>query len=94
LLRDISTTIYALKMLRPETDVSSSPLATALSSRQNHVCFTLCIQPNILKSKQATKTVMLTNLLKNKNRSCTCSEMLNSVPYFPCIQFSHTQLYQ
>jgi len=38
------------------------------------------MQPNILKSKQATKAVILT--LQNKNRSCTCREMLNPVPYF------------
>jgi len=40
------------------------------------------MEPIILKSKQATKTAILTNLLQNKNRSCTCSEMLDSVPYF------------
>jgi len=39
------------------------------------------MQPNILKSKQATKAVILT--LQNENRSCTCREMLNPVPYFP-----------
>jgi len=35
-LRDIPTSIYALKMLRLGTDVSLSPLSTPLSSRQNH----------------------------------------------------------
>jgi len=36
LLLDIPTSVYALKMLRPWTDVSPSSLATPLSSRQNH----------------------------------------------------------
>ena len=78
-------------MLRPGTDVSSSPLATALSSRQNHVCFKLCIQPNILKLKQATKTVILTYTSKQKpllhmqrkvEPGAIFFEMLNAVPYF------------
>jgi len=33
---DIPTPLHVLKMLRPETDVSPSPLATPLSSRQNY----------------------------------------------------------
>jgi len=85
LLRDIPTSIYALKMLRPGTDVSSSPLATGLSSRQNHVCFKLCIQPNILKLKQATK-IIVAHVAKCWTRCHIFrnveNEMLNPVPYF------------
>jgi len=43
-------------MLRPVTYVSSSPLTTALSSRQNHVCFKLCIQPNFPEAEASYKS--------------------------------------
>ena len=92
LLRDIPTSIYAFKMPRPRVDVSPCPLATPLSSRQNHVCFKLYSQ--IHWSWTKLQKLSYWHILQNKNCSYTCSEMLNPVPYFPSIEFSHTQLYR
>jgi len=60
LLRDIPTSIYALKMLRPGTDISPYPWLRHCLQDRIKVWFKLCMQPNILKSNQATKTVIWT----------------------------------
>ena len=65
-------------MLRPGTDVSFSPLAMALSSKQHHMFAYSQISWNWSKLQKLSYW----HILQNKNRSCTCSEMLNPVPYF------------
>jgi len=82
LLRDIPTSIYALKMLRQGADVSpSSWLRHCLQEQIKSLLQVICIQSNILQSNQAAKSVILT-YTTNQNRSYTCSEMLNPGPYF------------
>ena len=49
---------------------------------ESYLCFKLCIQPNILKLKQAIQKLSYWHILQNKNRRCTCSEMLNTPAYF------------
>jgi len=82
LLRDIPTSIYALKMLRPGTDVSPSPLATPLSSRRHHKFTSSYAYSQISWSRSKLQKLSYWHIHQNKNRSCTCSEMLNPVPYF------------
>ena len=51
----------------PRADVSTFRLGYAtVFKTESKVCFKLCKQPNILKSKQATKTVILTYTSKQK----------------------------
>jgi len=68
LLRDIPTSIYALKMLRPGQMSPLPPwLRHCLQDRIVSLLQVMHSQPNILKSKQATKTVMLTYTSKQKS---------------------------
>jgi len=66
LLRDIPTSIYALKMLRPGQMSPLPPGYATVLKTEPQVYFKLCIQPNILKLNQATKTVILTYTSKQK----------------------------
>jgi len=73
--------MYALKMLRPVTDVSPF-------SWLRH-----CLEDRIISLLQVIHTTKYTDVepsyknccidivLQNKNRSCICIEMLNPVPY-------------
>jgi len=80
MLRDISTSIYALKMLRPG---QMSPLPPWLRHcLQDRIISLLHVMHTAKKMYQATKTVILTCLLQNKNRSYTYGEMVSPVPYF------------
>ena len=82
LLRYIPTSIYALKMLRPGTDVSPFPLATPLPSKQNYKFASSYAYSQISWSRSKLQKLSYWHILQNKNCSCTCSEMLNPVPYF------------
>jgi len=93
MLRDISTSIYVLKMLRPGQMSPLPPLATPLSSTQNHKFASSYAHSQIYWCRTKIQKLLYWHILQNKNRSCTSNEMLNPVPYvFPSIQFSHTQL--
>jgi len=69
-------------MLRPGTDVSPSPVATPLSSRQNHKFASSHARSQISWSRSKLQKLSYWHILQNENRSCTCSEMLNPVPDF------------
>jgi len=66
MLRDIPTSIYALKMLLPGQMSPLPPGYATVFKTESYIYFTLCIQPNILKSNQATKSVILTYTSKQK----------------------------
>jgi len=66
MLRDIPTSIYALKMLRSGQMSPLPPWLRHCLQDRIIICFKLCIQPDILESKQATKTVILTYTTKQK----------------------------
>jgi len=61
---------------------SFSPLATPLSSRQNRKFASSYAYSQISWSRNKLQKLSCWHILQNKNRSCTCSEMLNTVPYF------------
>jgi len=94
LLRDIPTSIYALKMLRPGTDVSPSPWIPH------------CLQDRITSLLQVMHAVKYPGVeasYKNfhtdihfKTKTVVASAAKCWIQYhiFPSIQFSHTQLYQ
>ena len=64
---------------------SLSPLATPLSSRQNHKFTSSYACSQIYWSRtnlQKLQKLSYWHIYQNKNRSCTCREMLNPVTYF------------
>ena len=66
----------------PRADVSPSPLDTPLYSRQNHKFASSYAYSQIYWIRTKLQKLSYWYILQNKNRSCTCSEMLNPVPYF------------
>jgi len=68
LLRDIPTSIYALKMLRPGTDVFLFPLATPLSSKQNHKFASGHSCSQISWSWSKLQKLSYWHILQNKNK--------------------------
>jgi len=96
LLRDIPTSIYTLKMLRPGTDVSPNAWvrhclqdrAISLLQVMNKAKYTEiessyknCHIDNCCSLATYT-SLSIWHILQNKNCSCTCSEMLNPVTCF------------
>jgi len=72
--------------LRPQNaelgpDVSTSLMVTPLSSRQNHKFASSYAYSQIYYSRTKLQKLSYWHILKNKNCSCTCSEMLNPVTY-------------
>ena len=83
----IVVTWYSNLNLRPQNaapgeDVSTSSLVTPLSSRQNHKFASSYAYSQISWSRSKLQKLSYWHILQNKNRSCTCSEMLNPVPHF------------
>jgi len=94
LLRDIPTSIYALKMLRPGTDVSPSPMATPLSSRQNHTFASSYAYTQISWIEARYRNCHTDLCFKTKTLVAHAAKHWTQCHIFPSIQFSHTQLYR
>ena len=76
MLRDISTSIYTPKCCSRGRCLPF-PLATPLSSRQNHKFASSYVYSQIYWSRTKLQKLSYWRIFQNKNRSCTCSEMLN-----------------
>jgi len=66
----------------PEHRCLPFPLATPLSSRQNHKFASSYAHSQLYWSRTKLRKLSYWHILQNKNRCYTCNEMLNPVTYF------------
>jgi len=94
LLHDIPTSIYALKMLRPGTDVSPSPWLRHCV--QDRIISLLQVMPTAkyTKVEPSYKNCHIDIYFKTKTAVTHAAKCWTQWHIFTIIQFSHTQLYR